>query len=383
LNRLTRGLLAVFFAAGLFPLEADPAFLKNASALLDAGKTDEADALAQAVLAASPNDADALVVAGTVRLYKNTGPARDDSIYHLSADPAGPEVFRLSPEGAESVAQLWKLVPALDPTRGYLWGDLAQMAFRAGDPTRALEYALQALTVTDPEALRTAASVFALNLDWEHAAQALALIPGNRTALLYRGLNQWRTSQDGWRAALKAFADDPGPDAAGAKLAGYLLGPEMRDTETGFLEALKQESGVASLAVLQKYVDRYPDQFLARLQLGQTLSEYGSFAKALEQYAEIDRLGLAATPEEQQSVLFQQAWAFQASGRREKADQSWEMLTDSKNFYLRSAADWFLGESALGRGKASEAKDWWAKTAGEPARSKYAWWADQELKKLN
>jgi len=282
------------------------------------------------------------------------------------------------------VASFWKKVPALDPDRTYLWGDLAQLTFRSGDSAHAVEYALQVLQapVADPEALQAAASVFALNLDWVKASQALAKIPGNRTYLLYQGLEAWRAGKEGWRVPLKAFVDKPGPDPSGAKIAAYLIGPAMRDNETGFAEAARIEGGLASLAVRQKYVERYPNKFLPRLELARILNQFGSFAKALAHYDEIDRKALAATPEERQSVLFQQAWALQGAGRPSEAARLWEMLAGARDFYLRSAAAWFLGESSLAQGKTVEARDWWLKIADEPARSKYAYWAAEELKKL-
>lgn len=375
-------LLLLIMTAGGSGLHAEPEFLSQASSLLDQGKIEQAGLLAQQALDANPDDADALVVAGTAVLYTSLKPGRDESVDHPLADPAGPPVEKLSPSGAQAVAAFWKRVPALDPTRASLWGDLAQLTYRSGDPAGAEEYARHALATQDPEALRAAALVFVLNLEWNDAVSALSRIPGDRSGLLLQGLNLWRTAQDGWRAPLKSFAANPGSAASGAKLASYLAGPEMRDTESGFLEALKTESVPAALAVHQKYVDRYANNFLARMNFARTLSRYGSFVKALEQYSEIDRLKLAVLEEERQSVVFYRAWALQAMGRGAEADQQWTSLTDAKEFYLRSAADWFLGENAASQNKIPEAKDWWAKIAGEPTRSKYAYWAAEELKKL-
>jgi len=374
----------LLFVLGEFQVQADPAFLQQASVLFDGGKIAEAQALAQSVLDANPQDADALVVAGTAVLYLNMVPGRDDSIEHPLADPSAPPVYRLPPEGAQAVAAFWKRVPALDPAREYLWGDLAQMTFRAGDAAGALEYARQLLATAqpDPEAVQAASLVFVLNLDWNNASQVSAKLPGNTRALLYQGLEMWRRSQDGWRLPLKAFLDHPGADGSGSKLAGYLSGPLMRDSEAGFQQAIAAESTPAALIVRQKYVERYPNQFLARLDLARMLSQYGSFSKALEQYAEMDRLDLAKTIEERQSILFHRAWAFQGSGRHPEADRIWETLADAKDFYLRSAADWFLGDSAVRQGKVDQAKEWWSKVADEPSRSKYAFWSAQELKKL-
>jgi len=378
----------VFLVLGLVlvtsvSMPASPAFLNQASTLLDAGKVEEAAALAKGVLDNSPDDADALVIAGTALLYQKMEPGRDDSIYHPTSDPKAPPVYGLNPEAAAAVAAIWKKVPALDPSRSYLWGDLAQLCFRAGDAARAVEFARQVLTVPkpEPEALKAAAAVFALSLDWDRAAQALALVPSNR-AVLYQGLNQWRLARDGWRNTLKAFVDNPGSDTSGAKLAAYLCGPAMRDSESGFLEAMKTESTVPTLAVRQKYAERYPTKFQARFELARYLGEFGSFTKALEQYADIDRLALATTPEEQQSVALGEAWAFQRSGHPDEANRLWETLADVKEFYLRSAADWFLGQNALKQGKPADAKDWWSRVASEPGRSKYAAWAAEELNKL-
>ena len=379
---MIRPFLLCFLA--VIPLSADPAFLDQASRLLSDKKLSEAGALAQAVLATSPDDSDALVIAGTVVLYQKLEVKRDDSIFHPEAAPTTDPVPGLTPTSVDSVASYWKRVPAVDPSRAYLWGDLAQLTFRSGDPARAMEYALKALAATqsDPDSLRAAAMVFALNLDAGRASLALARIPGNRSYLLYQGLEAWRTGKDGWKIPMKAFVDDHGDESAGAKLAAFLLGPAMRDSETGFLEAMKSEDTIAVLVVDLKYVDRYPNKFSARLNLGRSLNQFGSFAQALVQFDEIDRRGLASTSDERQAVLFQQAWAQQASGRLQEASRLWEMLSESKDFYLRSAASWFLGNNALVGGKISEAKDWWRKVADEPARSKFAWWAEAELKKL-
>lgn len=383
---------------------ADPAFLEKASGLLSEGRTAEAAALARTALEANPNDADALVIAGTAVLYDQVAPRYDDSIYHTSTDPSADADLALTPAAAAAVASYWKRIPALDPTRTYLWGDLAQMTFRSGNAAGALEFALPVLAdpSADADALQAAASVFVLNLDWARAAQALERLPGNRTALLYRGLDSWRTGKEGWREALKAFADNPGSDPAGSQTAAYLAGPQMRDTESGYLEALKVEGGIAALAVKQKYVDRYPDRFLARLDLARSLSVYGSFDKALFHFSEIDRKGLASNADERQTVLFQEAWAYQGAGRTAEAAKLWGLLTEARDFYVRSAAAWFLGHQAVREGKTLVAKELWTahpptpprtkskdpepeimpSVIEEASRSKYAFWAAQEFRTL-
>lgn len=378
-----RTLLALLASVSL-SATADPVFWDQAVDLLNSGKVEEAGLLAKAVLDAQPNDADALVIAGTQVLYSQLKPRREDSIFTPEVDLKAEGEPRLSPEAVEAVATYWSKVPGQDPERAYLWGDLAQMTFRAGDSGRALEYAAKVLATpsSDADSLRSAASVFVLNLDWARATQALTKIPGERVALLYQGLELWRTGKDGWRVPLKSFVENPGPQKAGSVLAAYLIGPAMRDTEGGYLEALKVEEGIAALAVRQKYVERYPDKFQPRLDLARNLCQFGSFTKALGHFSEIDRKAIATTAEQRQSVLFQQAWAHQAAGHQAEAVRLWALLTESKDFYIRSAADWFLGHQALTQGKKEEARAWWARVADEPARSKYAYWCAAELKKL-
>ncbi len=87
---------------------------------------------------------------GTAALYDALEPARDESIEHPLTDPSGEPVARLRPEGARAVAAFWKRVPALDPTREYLWGDLARMTFRSGDPTGALEFCRTSADLESP-----------------------------------------------------------------------------------------------------------------------------------------------------------------------------------------------------------------------------------------
>lgn len=363
---------------------ATPAFWDQAVELLGAGDLESASNLAKAALEANPQDADALVIAGTAVLYQRMEPRRDDSIFRPEVDLKAPAEAHLTPEGVDAAAVYWRQVPPLDPGRAYLWGDLAQLTFRSGDTARALEYAALALASPDldPEALRASAQVFALNLDWNRASQALLKIPGERLGLLYQGLEAWRTGKDGWRVPLKAYVDNPGAQKTGVALASYLIGPAMRDTEAGFVEALKAEDSLAVLAVRQKYVERYPDKFQPRLDLARSLCQYGSFVKALAHYAEIDRKAVATTPDQKQAVMFQQAWAHQASGHRAEAARLWSVLKDSRDFFLRSAASWFLGEEALRQGKVAEAREAWTPVSDEPARSKYAFWCAAELRNL-
>ena len=376
--------LALLALAVSLPLGAEAAFWDRATSLIAQGKVEEAGKLAQGILETNPDDVDALVVVGTTTLYQKMTLQRPDSIYRPDVEPLSDRQPHFSAQAVDAAASYWKRVPPLDPSRSYLWGDLAQLAFRAGDTVRAVDFALEALksTTADPDSLKNAASVLALNLEWSKAALALARIPGNKTALLYQGLDAWRLGKDGWRGPLKAFVDNPGADPAGKPVAEYLISSAMRDGEAGYAEAARTEVGIAALAVRQKTVERYPNKFLARLELGRGLAQLGSYAKALAQFNEIDRRGLASTPDERQSVLFQQAWANQAAGRHLEAARLWEMVATSRDFYLRSAASWFLGEYNLAQGKIEEAKDWWSKVATEPARSKYAYWAAEELKKL-
>lgn len=380
-----KALLATFLLGGItLTVSADASFWEKAVELLGEGNLVAAADLSKAALEANPQDADALVIAGTAVLYQRMESRRDDSIFRPEVEVSAPGEPHLTPEGVDAAATYWRQVPSLDPGRSYLWGDLAQLTFRSGDTARALEYATLALTssIPDPGALRSAAQVFALNLDWNRASQALLKIPGERLGLLYQGLDAWRTGKDGWRIPLKAFIDNPGPQKTGVALASYLIGPAMRDTEAGFLEALKTEDSVGTLAVRQKYVERYPDKFQPRLDLARSLCQYGSFVKALSHYAEIDRKAVAVGADQKQAVLFQQAWAHQGAGHRAEAMRLWAQLADSRDFFLRSAAAWFLGEEALREGKIAEARDAWTPVSTEPARSKYAFWCAQELKKL-
>lgn len=396
-------IICLVLALAAVPAAAAPTFLENATALLDEGRFADADRLAQEALEIRADDPDALVVAGTALLYRKAEFRRDESIYRPGTSPQAEAEAFVPPEVALEVAEYWKRVPPLDPARSYLWGDLAQMVFQSGAATQALEFAQGALDcpVADEGSLKASASVFALNLEWAKAARCLARIPGNRTAVLYQGLEAWRTGKENWRALLTSFVQSPGDEPAGAKLAAYLIGPAMRDGETGFQAALQVEAGIASLAIRQKYVDRYPDRFVARLELARSLSLYGSYDKALFHFSEIDRKRLTASADERQTVLFQQAWALTASGKRAEGLRLWRMLTDSRDFYTRSAALWFVGSDAVRAGKSTEAKALWEvrpeaprrvgsngpveyapSVLEEAGRSKYASWVAEAYRSL-
>lgn len=384
------------------PLFGDEAFLTQATELLDQGRLADAGALAQGTLATHPDDPDALVVAGTVELYTGAQVRRDESIFRPEVDPWAPGQPTVSASVARRVAALWGRVPVLDPSRTSLWTDLIELTFRSGATDLAVDYARRVLA--DPAAgateLKAAATVFVLNLEAGLAAQALARIPGDRSYRLYRGLEAWRGGKAGWKADLDSFVADGTEGDPGRKLAAYLVGPKMRDTEAGYQAALQAEEGLAGLVVRQKWVDRYPDQFFGRFGLARALLLWGNYPKALVHYGELERRGAAPGAEEREAIVFHRAWALEASDRGAEALVLWSSLITSRDFYLRSAASWFVGSRALAEGKVQEARALWTQkynlppkpkapapeplpaVSEEPARSKYAAWAAQELQRL-
>ena len=374
--------LTCSLAGALGAEQAD--FPGSALRLLQQGNLTEAEDLARVVLLGDPTNLDAMEILGTTALYSSLTERPDETIYHPTVDVT---LWTTAPRlsAIRSAESWWKQVLALDPTRTYLALDLSGLFFDAGSFRSALDWSKTAAAHPDASeaTLKRTAYLLGLAADWPGMAALLARIPGDREAPLYRALDSWRTSGAAWPNLLRAFQKTTGTGTSGDKLAAWMLSDRMRDSEAGLQNLLTVEPGFFNLLIKQKYGERYPDQFTARLDLARNLAQYGNYERALEIYSDLERRKTAKTPDEKAALALNAAWAWEAAGKTTEAGNAWRALTGAKDFYARSAAYWFLGRTAKEAGDDLAARSWWSEVANEPARSKYASWAASELKKLN
>ncbi|MEI8094862.1 MAG: hypothetical protein WCG80_11670 [Spirochaetales bacterium] len=384
------GLLAMVSVALVsVPLAAQSVFPGNALALLQTGQVAEARELALAAHEADRTNVDALVILGTADLYSSMVLRPDETIYHPVADLKAAWNPVLPLRGVQAAAVWWKDVPTLDPSRNSVWEDLSGLYFDAGSLKQALDYGRLAVAVpgVSGDTLHRVAYLAGLAQGWPEMVSLLQGMTDSanaaREALLYRALGLWRTNDQNWKTAMKAFLATPGAAMTGTKLAAYLLSDKPRDTDAGYQELLTVEPGFPNLLVKQKYADRFSELFAPRLDLARNLAQYGNYDRALELYIDLERRQLAKTPDEKAALALNAAWAWESAGRYPEATNAWKLVAVAKDFYARSAACWFLGRSAREGGQLAEARSWWTQVADEPARSKYAAWCATELKKLN
>ncbi len=352
--------------------------------LLQKGNLSEAEDLARVALLSDPTQLDAMEILGTTALYSSLTTRPDETIYHPTVDVAA-RTTAPSLKGIRAAESWWKQVLALAPARAYLAEDLSVLFFEAGSFRAALDWAK--IAAARPEAttatLKRTAYLVGLAADWQTMVGLLLRLGGDREAALYRALEAWRTNGSTWQQLLRTYQKTSGPAQAGDKLAAWMLGDQMRDSEAGLQNLLTVEPGFFNLLIKQKYGERYPDQFTARLDLARNLAQYGNYERAIDIYLDLEKRKSAKTPDEKAALAFNAAWAWEAAGRATEAGNAWRALTTAKDFYARSAAFWFLGRTALEDGDETEAKKWWTEIANEPARSKYASWAALELSKLS
>lgn len=277
---------------------------------------------------------------------------------------------------------VYREIARLYPHDGNIINDIGVMYMKKkGDLDTALKYYKQAAGMKDRDdaTLANLAVVAAISGDYDEAARAqqmLSTFKKDTTYRLFNALNKRLKKQPGWQDDLQAFIKQN-------------KGKKNYDAYVEFAGTLQPVAGKSSLAQYKASAAKevpthfhvindewaaqeFPDQFDAVFPLADTLTFHQNYRKALVVFDRIDKGKLANGQDQVEQVTLLHAWALYRAGQLEAANERWKTLLDSKDFYRKSAANYFLGNYCYKKKDYQRAAEYFGQVKDDASKSKYA-----------
>ena len=273
---------------------------------------------------------------------------------------------------------VWRKIIEMFPDRPGLLSDLAAEYFFEENWDSAQYYIARSLAV--PEATETmlgnAFFFSALMGDYDRALAAIRRLPGDGH-LLFEGLVKFYRKEKKWKKPLEKFLESPQDSFETAVAKTFLDKDFSLDLDT-YLSLIEMDLG-DPMKILIHETFRTPGSFLPNFNAAETYAYHRQYAAAAKIFRQIEEEKMEIPKEDfdggislEENYLFYSAWTFHQLGERETADKKWKQLLESKDFYKKSAAHWFVGKYLFDQGKKTEARAVFQNMAALASQSKYA-----------
>ncbi len=277
---------------------------------------------------------------------------------------------------------VYREIARLYPDDGNIISDIGAMYLRKkGDLDTALKYFKQAAGMKnrDDATLANLALVAAVSGDYDQAAKAqqmLSMFKKDATYHLFDALNKRLKKQAGWQDDVQAFIKQ---NRGNKDYEAYVEFAGTLTPVAGKSSLAQYKAGVAKDVPSHFHVindewaaQEFPDQFDGVFPLADTLTVHKNYRKALVIFDRIDKAKLAQGQDQIERVNLLHAWALYRAGRPEAANERWKTLLDSKDFYRKSAASYFLGNYHYKKKEYKEAAGYFKRVKDDASKSKYA-----------
>lgn len=264
---------------------------------------------------------------------------------------------------------------------GNIINDIGAMYMKKGDLDTALKYFKQAASKKnrDDATLANLAVVSAMAGDYDRSAQAqqmLSAFKKDTTYPLYDALNKRLKKKPGWQEEVKAFIQQN----KGKKdykdyvaFADTLLPAAGRSSFEQYKEGAAKDVPSHFHVISDEWAaQEFPEQFEAVFALADEMTYFHNYRKALALFDRIEKAKLAKTQEEVEKVSLLRAWALYQTGQADAANERWKTLLNSKDFYRKSAASYFLGNFYYRKKDYKEAAAYFKRVKDDASKSKYA-----------
>jgi len=197
--------------------------------------------------------------------------------------------------------------------------------------------------------------------------------------LMYAALLNYYRGKESWKAQMNEIVKGRGQSKDEISFAKYMLSQKNKNDFKSYIKSVELIETVeliekpAYLILMHKRAsDQFKDRFEPLFQYGEIMNRYRHYRQSIASFKAIFDRKLSLTDEQREMVNFHYAWALQDSGRRNEANNLWQAVLQSKNFYVKSAAAYFLGKNALADGKKADAIKFYKLVSGSAKDSKYA-----------
>jgi hypothetical protein len=273
---------------------------------------------------------------------------------------------------------IYKAILRLYPNVSGLNGDVAAMYFKRGRLAEGQQYLETALAQkgADEMVYNNAVLIFTVMGKYDKArsaAKGLSTLNKDEKWILYDGMLDYLQGKGQWKKKLGDLSGRKTIKPEDASLAAFLLSKDNTDDIESYRKSAKLTKD-SSIQILlhDRARRRIPESHEPRYNYAELLVYYKNYNAAIPVFKEIVNGKYSLSADDQEAVNFHYAWALQDSGSRQEANQIWTGLLASKNFYVQSAAAYFLGKNALDQGKKKEAIEYFKMFSDKASKSKYA-----------
>ncbi len=274
--------------------------------------------------------------------------------------------------------EIYKAIVKLYPDVSGVNGDVAALYFRHGRYAEGLPYLETALSLKDADDMVYANGVLIFTIVGEYdkaraAVKGLAKVKKDGAGLVYDGVLDYAQGSGQWKKKLSGLSSRKGIKPEDASLAAFLISTNNKDDIASYKKsvALAKDSSIQIL-LHDRARKRFPGSYEPRYNYAELLVYYKNYRAAIPLFKEIMSNTSSMSADDREAINFHYAWALQDSSSRQDADRVWSGLLTSGNFYVQSAAAYFLGKNELDRGKKKEAIEYFKMFSDKASKSKYA-----------
>ncbi|UCG37709.1 MAG: tetratricopeptide repeat protein [bacterium] len=273
--------------------------------------------------------------------------------------------------------EAYGVVLELYPDHPGVLSDVAGVYALEGQPDKAVATIRKALGPDVRDEFILGNGIVILTVAGDHAGALAAMERSEEhrkggSDKVFRALKGLAEGREEWKKALDAYPEKDG-SAQEDELARFLLSEQFRGDFEGFSVAEeKAQSPWARLLVYRWGMRAFALRGQPFLYYAVMQAAYGNHAEALEAFAQAEERAATLDVQEKQALSFYQAWSLQDSGRTQKADGKWREMIKSGEFYIASAAAYFLGRNLYTAGRPQEAVSMWETVSDRAGDSKYS-----------
>lgn len=276
--------------------------------------------------------------------------------------------------------KVYQALAELYPEEPGLISDIAGEYYGNGQIDKALDYIRMTIQHEDLDDLSygNAFYLFSIAEDTESALDAVRMMcdkVGTNEDVFYEAVVRMQEGADDWQNLMRRYlagktADPTDPDAPIFFSVGELTATELLkdDPDYELLYDVDLHDGYKLL--INRYFYSRDSSFMPIFRYAEILTYHGRYNEAVAAFQQIDadELDLAAYDE----YNFYFAWALHKDMQTQLANERWELVLRSPEFYYQSAAAWFLGDFHAKSGDIDMALTYWAQVKDQAADSKYA-----------
>lgn len=275
----------------------------------------------------------------------------------------------------EDGIKVYKAIAKLYPEIGGIYSDIASEYYLKGQIDLAIENINLALQKDDKDEMTYGNAFFLYSIAGSYTKALQALVNQDKILesdehLLYKGIVELYQGNPNFSKSLNSYLESDKATVKGLSLASMLLDEDFKPNGEWREKLMDAKLNDGYLMPLNEYISQKSNDFAADFAYAEALTYHSIYNKAVNAFASMDLT--KATAEELENYYFYYAWAKYKGGDAKGALPLWEQGLKSTDFYIKSAAAYFMGKYHYDAGDKKKAKEYFNLVADKPSESKFA-----------